>query len=63
VILTVADLRHAYLLRRAVPWAVSGPVLIVEAKEQTWSYPRDWFGSESEQRRVLLALNRKLGVL
>ncbi len=63
VIVTVADLRHAYLIKRAVPWAVSGPVLVVEAKEHTWSYPRDWFASESDQRRVLMALNRKLGVL
>jgi hypothetical protein len=63
VVLSLTDLKHAYLLKRAVPWAVSGPLLVVESKEHAWTYPRDWFATESDQRRILAALNRKLGVL
>ena len=54
------DVRHAFFLRRAVPWTRTGPVLVVEAGDQVFSFPRDWFASESDQRRVAAALNRRL---
>jgi hypothetical protein len=55
------DVRHAFFLRRAVPWSRTGPVLVIETKSQAFTYPRDWFSSDSDQRRVALALNRRLG--
>lgn len=55
-----ADVKHTYFLRRAVPWTRAGPVLVVEAGDLAFSYPRDWFASESEQRRVLQAIHRRL---
>ncbi|HTE56191.1 MAG TPA: hypothetical protein VK698_35305 [Kofleriaceae bacterium] len=54
---------HAYFLRRAVPWARTGPILMIETGEQVFTYPRDWFSSDSDQRRIALALNRRLGRL
>jgi hypothetical protein len=53
--------RHAFFLRRAVPWTRAGPVLVIEAGDAAYSYPRDWFASESDQRRVVEAINRRLG--
>jgi hypothetical protein len=55
------ELRHAFFLRRAVPWSRTGPILVIEAADQAFTYPRDWFSSDSDQRRVALALNRRLG--
>ena len=55
------QVRHAFFLRRAVPWSHTGPVLVVETAAQIFIYPRDWFSSDSDQRRVALALNRRLG--
>jgi hypothetical protein len=55
--------RHAYFLRRAVPWSRTGPILVVETDERVFTYPRDWFTSDSDQRRIALALNRRLGRL
>ena len=55
--------RHAFFLRRAVPWTRTGPLLVVETDERTFTYPRDWFASDSDQRRIALALNRRLGRL
>jgi hypothetical protein len=55
------DVRHAFFLRRAVPWSRTGPVLVIETRNQVFTYPRDWFSSDSDQRRVALALNRRLG--
>ena len=46
----------AYLLRKAVAWPQSAPVLVVEAGGKVLAYPRDWFASEADQRRVLDAL-------
>lgn len=46
----------AYLLRKAVAWHQSAPVLVVEATGKVLAYPRDWFASEADQRRVLDAL-------
>ena len=57
------QVQHAYFLRRAVPWSRTGPILVVETSERLFMYPRDWFMSDSDQRRVALALNRRLGRL
>ncbi|MEZ4367333.1 MAG: hypothetical protein R2939_13765 [Kofleriaceae bacterium] len=46
----------AYLLRHKTPWLKTAPVLIVEAAGRAHAYPRDWFASEVDQRRVLDAL-------
>jgi len=58
---STGDVTHAFFLRRAVPWTRAGPILIVEVGDSVFSYPRDWFASESEQRRILEAINRRLG--
>ena len=50
------DVTAAYFLRRSVPWTRAAPVLVVEAGGKAYAYPRDWFTSESDQRRVLDAL-------
>ena len=50
------DVSAAYFLRRSVPWTKAAPVLVVEAAGKAYAYPRDWFASESDQRRVLDAL-------
>lgn len=55
------EVRHAFFLRRAVPWSRTGPILVIEAGNRAFTYPRDWFTSDSDQRRVALALNRRLG--
>jgi len=57
----VAEVRNAYLLRRALPWTTAGPVLVLETARGTFEYPRDWFGSDGDQRRLCNALNVKLG--
>ena len=57
----IAEVHHAFFLRRAVPWTRAGPVLVVEAGDATLTYPRDWFASEADQRRVLDAINQRLG--
>ena len=48
--------RHAYLLRRAVPWTRAAPVLVIETAEHAYQFPRDWFATEADQRRVIHAL-------
>lgn len=63
VTVPVGELRHAYLLRRALPWNHTGPVLVVETQRGVFQYPRDWFAGENDQRRVWTALNRRLGRL
>lgn len=50
------DVSAAYFLRRSVPWTKAAPVLVVEVGAKAFAYPRDWFASESDQRRVLDAL-------
>jgi hypothetical protein len=45
-----------YLLRKAVAWHQAAPVLVVEAEGKVLAYPRDWFASEADQRRLLDAL-------
>lgn len=59
----VGEVRHAYFLRRALPWNHTGPVLVVETQRGVFQYPRDWFVGESDQRRVWSSLNRRLGRL
>lgn len=51
-----ADITSAYFLRRAVPWTQAAPVLVIEAGGRAFLYPRDWFASEADQRRILDAL-------
>jgi hypothetical protein len=58
VTLPLDRVRHAFLLRRATR---TGPLLVVETDDGVFTYPRDWFGSDSDQRRVALALNQRLG--
>jgi hypothetical protein len=58
-----ATVEHAYFLRRAVPWAIAGPILVIEAAGKTYSFPRDWFATDADQRRIAHALNRRLGRL
>ncbi len=53
-------IRHAYFLRRAVPWTRTGPILVIETDDRVFTYPRDWFASDSDQRRVALAINRRI---
>jgi hypothetical protein len=57
----LAEVHHAFFLRRAVPWTRAGPVLVVEAGDGALTYPRDWFASEADQRQVLDAINERLG--
>ena len=61
VTLPLADVRHAYLLRRAVPWTQTGPLLVIEAGEHAYVYPRDWFAYEYDQQRVVRVLRHHLG--
>ena len=63
VTLPVGDLRHAYLLRRALPWNHTGPVLVVETRGRVFQYPRDWFAGENDQKGIVTTLNRRLGRL
>jgi hypothetical protein len=53
-----AKIANAYLLRRAVPWTRAAPVLVIEAGDQAFVFPRDWFATEADQRRVIHALAR-----
>jgi hypothetical protein len=55
----VEEIKHAYLLRRAVPWTRAAPVLVVEAGERAYSYPRDWFLTEADQRRIVRELHAR----
>jgi hypothetical protein len=54
------EVTAVYFLRRSVPWNHAAPVLIVELGERAMAFPRDWFASESDQRRVVQALLRDL---
>jgi hypothetical protein len=35
--------------------------LVIETSDERFVYPRDWFASDSDQRRVAHALGRRLG--
>ena len=54
------DIKHAFLLRRSIPWSRSGPILVIQAGTQSYAYPRDWFFAESDQRKLATVLNRHL---
>ena len=55
-----AEVKHAYFLRRVLPWMTTGPLLVVETARGTFAYPRDWFASETDQRRVVNTINRRV---
>jgi hypothetical protein len=57
--LPFAEVKYAYFLRRVLPWMTTGPLLVVETKRGTFAYPRDWFASESDQRRIAASINRR----
>jgi hypothetical protein len=53
--------KHAYFVRRELPFMTTGPLLVVETTHGSFAYPRDWFASESDQRRLVLSINRRIG--
>jgi hypothetical protein len=58
----LGQIAHVYLLRRSVPWTRAAPVLVVETADRAFTYPRDWFLTEADQRRVVRELhNRSAG--
>src|SRR5262249_43030121 len=57
----LGDLKHAYLLRRAIPWNTSGPVLVIETRRGVFEDERDWFPLDGDQRLVAATLNRRVG--
>jgi hypothetical protein len=63
VTVPIDELKHAYLLRKHVPWHTTGPVLVVETGRGVFQYPRDWFGADHDQWRLTKTLNRRLGRL
>jgi hypothetical protein len=56
VVVPPAEITAVYFLRRSVPWNRHAPVLVVELGTRALAFPRDWFGSEADQRRVVHAL-------
>jgi len=54
------EVTAVYFLRRSVPWNHAAPVLVVELGERALLYPRDWFATEADQRRVVHALVAQL---
>jgi hypothetical protein len=56
---SLAEVQHAYLLRRSVPWTRAAPVLVIEAAERAFSYPRDWFVTEADQRKIVRELDAR----
>jgi len=58
---TLGEVKHAFTLRRAVPWTRTAPLLIIETNQRAYIYPRDWFGSENDQYRILRTIRHHLG--
>jgi hypothetical protein len=56
-----SELKNAYVLRRAMTWFQSGPLLVIETRREVFELPRDWFGSDDDQRSIATVLNRRLG--
>lgn len=56
----LAEVRHVFTLRRSLPLARTGPLLVIETDRGAYAYSRDWFASESDQRRVEMAISRRL---
>jgi hypothetical protein len=54
--LAIDEVRHAYFLRRAVPWTRAAPVLVIETEREAHMFPRDWFVTEADQRRIVSRL-------
>jgi hypothetical protein len=54
--LAIDEVRHAYFLRRAVPWTRAAPVLVIETERDAHMFPRDWFVTEADQRRIVSRL-------
>ena len=59
--LPLGEVKHAYLLRRSIGWTTPGPLLVVETAKGRFEYPRDWFSSEGDQRRVASVVSRRIG--
>jgi hypothetical protein len=57
----LSEIKHVYFLRRAVPWPRSGPLLVLETGRGVFAFPHDWFASDSDQRRVALAIHKRQG--
>jgi len=57
----MSEVKHAFFLRRAVPWTSTAPLLIVEAGGHAHVYPRDWFASEGDQYRIVRTIRQHLG--
>jgi hypothetical protein len=57
----MSEVKHAFFLRRAVPWTSTAPLLIVEAGGHVHVYPRDWFASENDQYRIVRTIRQHLG--
>ena len=55
----ITEVKHAYLLRRSVPWTRAAPVLVIEARGKAFTYPRDWFVTEADQRRIVRELHAR----
>jgi hypothetical protein len=58
---TPSEVTAVYFLRRSVPWNHASPVLIIELGPKAMAFPRDWFASEADQRRIIHALLRDKG--
>lgn len=60
--IAVDSIKQVFYLRRALPWTQASPVLVVETADDTiYTYPRDWFASDSDQRRVARTLAEQIG--
>jgi hypothetical protein len=58
-----SEVTAVYFLRRSVPWNRHAPVLIIELGERACAFPRDWFASEADQRRLVHALLAQCPIL
>lgn len=58
IAVTPTELKVAYFIRRALPTTASGPVLVIETTRGIFEYPRDWFETDGDQRRVAVAVQR-----
>ena len=55
----LSEIRHAYCLRRASGWTRGGPHLVVEAGDQAYVYPREWFLSDSDQYHIAETIRQR----
>jgi hypothetical protein len=56
LVVSPSEITAVYFLRRSVPWNRHAPVLVVELGERALAFPRDWFSTEADQRRIVHAL-------